>query len=185
MGDVTVPAGLSKAAAGDPGRDAIERAIQAVAENMLRRYDSEHDASHLTWRDFMVDAREDVAATGLAEVGIERDRAVAEVERVRQAAAATGNRVEQTLGTALGYPLMGDEVGGGPGEVAVGDHVPESVAMEAAERIAGLGAEVERLRAALEKLATIGRDGLPGTGVGRIAREALAPGVPVPPKENL
>ena len=35
-----------------------EAAIQAAAEVMLRQYDSEYSAAHLTWRDFADSARE-------------------------------------------------------------------------------------------------------------------------------
>lgn len=37
-----------------------DAAVQAVAEQMLARYDKEFDASHLTWRDFADDARADL-----------------------------------------------------------------------------------------------------------------------------
>jgi hypothetical protein len=39
-----------------------EAAVQAVAEQMLRRYDSQYSAAHLTWRDFADDARADLEA---------------------------------------------------------------------------------------------------------------------------
>lgn len=51
------------------GRDAArQRAIRLVAENQLRRYDSEFDATHLSWIEFEPSAREDIdtlAAAGL------------------------------------------------------------------------------------------------------------------------
>lgn len=46
--------------AGDVGRDTgqeLDEAVRAVAEQLLRDYDSEHDASHLHWRDFGPQAR--------------------------------------------------------------------------------------------------------------------------------
>ncbi len=39
-----------------------EAAVQIVAEQMLRRYESEYNADHLTWRDFADDARADLDA---------------------------------------------------------------------------------------------------------------------------
>lgn len=45
------------------GRDA---AIRLVAENQLRRYDSEVDAGHLSWVDFEPSAREDIDALAAA-----------------------------------------------------------------------------------------------------------------------
>lgn len=46
--------------------------------------------------------------------------------------------VTQVLGKALGYPLEGPEVGGDYTTVCVGDHVPESILAEAANRIRSL-----------------------------------------------
>jgi hypothetical protein len=43
-------------------KDLTERAVEAVAENMLRRYEQEYNADHLTWRNFEDAAREDVDA---------------------------------------------------------------------------------------------------------------------------
>jgi hypothetical protein len=42
--------------------DVPETAVQAVAERMFRRYESEYSAAHLSWRDFADDARADLAA---------------------------------------------------------------------------------------------------------------------------
>jgi len=39
-----------------------EQAVQAVAERMFRRYESEYSAGHLSWRDFADDARADLEA---------------------------------------------------------------------------------------------------------------------------
>ena|SRR6185312_10928061 len=39
-----------------------DAAIQAVAGQMLGRYESQYDAAHLTWRDFADDARADLEA---------------------------------------------------------------------------------------------------------------------------
>lgn len=46
----------------DTTPDLAERLVQTVAENMLRRYDSEYDATGMTWQNFADDAREDVTA---------------------------------------------------------------------------------------------------------------------------
>jgi hypothetical protein len=42
--------------------DLPESATRAVAEALLRQYESQYDAGHLTWRDFEVSAREITAA---------------------------------------------------------------------------------------------------------------------------
>lgn len=39
-----------------------DAAIQIVAEQMLRRYESQYSAEHLSWRDFADDAKEDLQA---------------------------------------------------------------------------------------------------------------------------
>ena len=39
-----------------------DAAVQLVAEQMLRRYDSQYSSNHLSWRDFADDAREDLEA---------------------------------------------------------------------------------------------------------------------------
>lgn len=46
-----------------------DEAVQIVAKRMFRRYESEYDAGHLSWRDFADDARADLeaAAPVLAE----------------------------------------------------------------------------------------------------------------------
>lgn len=61
-----------------------------------------------------------------------------------------GHEIEQTLGKALGYPWFKDDQKNFPGSteadgVCVGDHVPESLAAEAATRIRSLEQQVERL----------------------------------------
>jgi hypothetical protein len=60
------------------------------------------------------------------------------------------NEIEQILGKALGYPAYGPEMfedGNPDGTVCVGDHVPVTLAMEAAQRIAKLN---ERGRAIMD-----------------------------------
>lgn len=68
--------------------------------------------------------------------------ALKEVERLR--AQIDGHfrehfAVTQALGKALGYPTEGPEVGGDHSTVCIGEHVPGTIAAEAA-------AEIERLR---------------------------------------
>lgn len=75
--------------------------------------------------DMLVDALE---ARRLAE---------ADRDRWQKAYGHTVWHVEQTLGRALGYPPDPTEDGSDPGTVCVGDHVPESIAAEAASVIAG------------------------------------------------
>lgn len=55
--------------------DLNETLIETVATQHLRRYASEYYADHLTWRNFAVEAREDVAAV-LRVLDEEIDRAV-------------------------------------------------------------------------------------------------------------
>lgn len=71
----------------------------------------------------------------------------AEVERLKSAASTINDEVCQTLGKVLGYPWFKDDPGNFPDSteahgVCVGDHVAESIAAEAAERIETLRAEV-------------------------------------------
>lgn len=120
----------------------------------------------IPWPDaeFLSHAHEDVTYLlgALAEVSAERDR-------IFRAHATVGHEVEQTLGKALGYPVMGPELfedGQPTGEVCVGDHVPQTLAAEAADRIGDVTAERDRLRDASTELAEIAwrgrveRDGL-------------------------
>ena len=41
--------------------DLTDRIVRKLAENQLRRYESEYQADHLTWRDFTESAAEDAA----------------------------------------------------------------------------------------------------------------------------
>lgn len=54
--------------------------VQPVAEQMLRRYDSEYGADHLTWRDFADDARSDLAAVLPEHERQVRAKVAAEIE---------------------------------------------------------------------------------------------------------
>jgi len=59
--------------------------------------------------------------------------------------------IEQILGKILGYPLMGPEVGGDYTTVCVGDHVPATLAMEAADKIRKLQAIIENANLQYQK----------------------------------
>ena len=81
---------------------------------------------------------------GILEADLARERAVS----IRSA-----NEIEQILGKALGYPWYKDDPKNFPDAteangVCVGDHVPESLAAEAAARIADLQADLAREREA-------------------------------------
>jgi len=74
----------------------------------------------------------------------------AEIERLRDAYAKQVHDVEQTLGQALGYPWYKDDQKNFPGAteadgVCVGEHVPETLAAEAAAQIEMLRAIVARV----------------------------------------
>lgn len=63
-----------------------------------------------------------------------------EVERLKDAIAKQSHDIEQTLGKALGYPRYVDDQKNFPDAteadgVCVGEHVPESLALEAANKI--------------------------------------------------
>jgi hypothetical protein len=65
--------------------------------------------------------------------------AEAEVARLRDALARQNHEIEQTLGKALGYPPLYPDVSPvDDGQVCVGDHVAETLALEAADRITRL-----------------------------------------------
>lgn len=69
------------------------------------------------------------------------DQADALAEKAQQAYYQQANEIDQILGKALGYPWYKDDQKNFPGAteangVCTGDHVPESLAMEAAARLA-------------------------------------------------
>jgi hypothetical protein len=74
---------------------------------------------------------------------IRRARAAeAEVARLRAALLGQNHEIEQTLGKALGYPpLYPDASPVDDGQACVGDHVAETLALEAADLIERLRAE--------------------------------------------
>lgn len=49
--------------------DIPDEAVQRAAEVMFRQYESQYDASHLTWRDFAADARAVLEAAGRTLAG--------------------------------------------------------------------------------------------------------------------
>lgn len=74
----------------------------------------------------------------------------AEIIRLREALTKQNDEICQTLGKALGYPWFKDDQKNFPGAtdehgVCVGDHVAESIAMEAARRIEQMGGLYVRL----------------------------------------
>ena len=74
----------------------------------------------------------------------------AEVARMKKAASTINEEVCQTLGAALGYPWFKDDQTNFPGAtetdgVCVGPHVAESLAAEAAAKLATVAALVEAL----------------------------------------
>jgi hypothetical protein len=88
---------------------------------------------------------------------------------------AAFHEVDQTLGRALGYPEYAPDMGAPEGDVCTGDHVPETLAMEAAGKIRELTAERDRLRVALANIREAVRseeltDGASRAAVGSLAR---------------
>ena len=93
------------------------------------------------------------AATAIARIDATlaapdpRDTRIAELKK---AASAQAHEIEQALGRALHYPNLKDDPKNFPGVTedyfCVGEHVPETLAIEAARRITELEAENERLR---------------------------------------
>jgi hypothetical protein len=70
-----------------------------------------------------------------------------ELSRLRTAITTTEHAIEQTLGRALGYPPLYPDVSSvDDGQVCVGDHISETLATEAAERIRSLTGIVDDLR---------------------------------------
>lgn len=74
----------------------------------------------------------------------------------REIVSKMNDEICQTLGKALGYPWFKDDQKNFPGAtesngVCVGDHVAETLAMEAASRIAKQQAEFETTRKELEQ----------------------------------
>jgi hypothetical protein len=87
-----------------------------------------------------------------AKVEEDNTRLEAELARVKYSAQQMFHEVEQTLGKALRYPWFRDDPANFPTAteadgVCVGEHVPESIALEAANRIRELETDVAALAA--------------------------------------
>lgn len=85
-----------------------------------------------------------------AKVNHEKAKLQGEAESLRLAATIKDQEISQILGKALGYPWLKDDQRNFPGAteadgVCVGDHVAESLATEAAARIATLEKRVIEL----------------------------------------
>ena len=88
----------------------------------------------------------------------ERDGLRDETVRLRTAWAADNHVVEQALGRVLGYPRYVDDQGAFPSAteadgVCTGDHVPETLAMEAVRAITDLRAKLTEIREVLKPFA--------------------------------
>lgn len=80
-----------------------------------------------------------------------------ENQRLRNGLSMVNEEVCQTLGKALRYPWFKDDQINFPGStekqgVCVGDHVAESIAVEAARTLKGVQSENQRLREALQSI---------------------------------
>jgi hypothetical protein len=122
--------------------------IKAATEALDFRVELQADALHRLGHDrdgeIMPLARHRAVVAQLQAL---RARDEVEAGRIRQAYDVLSHEVEQTLGKALHYPAYGPDWfddGQPDGSVCVGDHVPESLACEAAETI-------ERLRGLLSQ----------------------------------
>lgn len=90
----------------------------------------------------------------LDDIERQRDDVARQLTHIRAGAARANNRIEQTLGAALGYPRYCDDLETFPEAteadgVCVGDHVAETLAEEAADKITELRGkltEAERQR---------------------------------------
>lgn len=139
----------------------IEQHAEAAAEDLRKRYSGEGpDCQDVieTHMQSAIDEATEKQMSWIAVLNSEIARLEAEVvhantERVRtqEAYQKTDSEVVQTLGKALHYPWFKDDQKNFPGAteedgVDVGDHVSESLAAEAAKRIAeleGLGPLIE------------------------------------------
>lgn len=91
---------------------------------------------------------ERVSTEALLQAHSKIDDLKAENKRLLDAMVRQQHEIQQILGKALGYPPFPPEFDA-EGQVAVGDHIAETLAMEAAERLASVTA---RLAAAEEAL---------------------------------
>lgn len=95
------------------------------------------------------------ALTALLSDSEERDALRSRLEQLVAGVAKADAAVCQTLGKALGYPWYKDDQKNFPGAtedngVCVGEHVPETLAMEAARRLEQCVAALRQVRAAVD-----------------------------------
>ncbi len=93
----------------------------------------------------------------------ERDKALAELDRLRKLCTHDDDDICQTLGKALGYPWYKDDQSNFPGAteengVCVGEHVAASIAAEAAKRLDALKSERDELLREKERLGEVLRE---------------------------
>lgn len=90
--------------------------------------------------------------TEFEELRAENNELHTELERVSNAIISQSHEISQTLGKALGYPKFSDDQKNFPGStgdgVCVGEHVAETLAMEAATMIANLRERLDKYEAA-------------------------------------
>lgn len=113
-------------------REWTEENVESVVRNWLHKYKtiSFYDAA----REFL-------------QACAERDHYKFEYQRLKKAIIEMTHEIEQTLGKALDYPPLYPHVSNvDDGQVCVGEHIPETLAEEAAERIAKLQHELEALK---------------------------------------
>ena len=100
------------------------------------------------------------ARTALPAALAELQEARAEVSRLRDALIRNDGAISQTLGKALGYPKYADDQKNFPGatgdDVCVGDHVAESLACEAAEKLQEARGKLTAVRELLERILPVG-----------------------------
>jgi hypothetical protein len=95
----------------------------------------------------------DTMQMGAAGVAIERGISAglkARIDILEKAIATEHDEIEQILGKALGYPEYYPDISDvNDGSVCVGEHVPASLAEEAATKIRSLTGDVDQLKAAI------------------------------------
>jgi hypothetical protein len=101
-------------------------------------------------RDQWIHAATDGTCSPCSHAQRERERAETELKRMQAAARRSSFEIEQTLGRALGYPRYCDSPENFPDAtdadgVCTGDHVPETLAAEAADRIRSLELELSKV----------------------------------------
>jgi hypothetical protein len=129
----------------------LEAALQKETEAALNQHDlwlKEKDRT-LELAAELVKAGSDIAGFSnlLLESQVACQKRGAELAKAKDAAQRTFHEVEQTLGKALGYPWFKDDRANFPDAteadgVCVGEHVPESIALEVANKIKELEAEL-------------------------------------------